>query len=141
MGHHGNYSNTAADKAIRSIDRKREQERKNMLHAAYEHAEELATKLLQHLLDEHIIETNSDRAIKELFAKQMRNLTEMEEFEINFKVAPLRGIVNDPNFLSLYFTQYIIEDLLDHPNVQDIFGDDATIYKAVDAVFSRIRHR
>ena len=141
MGHHGSYSNTAADKAIRSIDRKREQERKNMLRTAYEHAEELATKLLQHMLDEHIIETNSDRALKELFTTQMKKLSDMEEFEINFKVAPLRGIVNDPNFMSLYFTQYIIEDLIDHPNVQDIYGDDAGIYKAVDDVFAKIRPR
>ena len=141
MGHHGSYSNTAADRAIRSIDRKREQERKSMLHAAYEHAEELAIKLVQTLLDEHIIETNSDRAIKELFSAQMKKITDLEEFEINFKIAPLRGIVNDPNFMSLYFTQYIIEDLLDHPNVQDVYGDDASIYKAVDKVFATIRPR
>lgn len=141
MGHHGSYSNTAADRAIRSIDRKREQERRHMLHEAYQHADELAGKLFQCLLDEHIIETNSDRALKELFATQMKKISEMEEFEVNFKIAPLRGIVNDPNFLSLYFTQYIIEDLLDHPNVQDVFGDDATIYKAVDKVFSTIRLR
>ena len=141
MGHHGSYSNTAADRAIRSIDRKREQERKSMLHAAYEHAEELAIKLVQNLLDEHIIETNSDRALKDLFGAQMKKITEMEEFEINFKIAPLRGIVNDPNFMSLYFTQFIIEDLLDHPNVQDVYGDDATIYKAVDKVFATIRPR
>ncbi|MDH5299358.1 MAG: hypothetical protein OEV91_10105 [Desulfobulbaceae bacterium] len=141
MGHQGNYSNTAADRAIRSIDRKREQERKQMLQHAYQHAEDLAIQLVQKLLDEHILETTSDKAIKELVAERLKKLSEMEEFDIQFKTAPLRGLVNDPNFLSLYFTQYLIEDLIEHPKVQDVFGDDATIYRAVDAVFSKIRPR
>ena len=141
MGHQGNYSNTAADRAIRSIDRKREQERKQMLQAAYQYADDLAIQLVQKLLDEHIIETSSDKALKELVSTRLKKLSEMEEFDIQFKTAPLRGLVNDPNFMSLYFTQFIIEDLLDHPKVQDVFGDDATIYRAVDSVFAKIRPR
>jgi len=141
MGHQGSYSNTAADRAIRAIDRKREQERKHMLQTAYQHADDLAIQLVQKLLDEHIIETSSDKALKELISERLKKLSDMEEFDIQFKTAPLRGLVNDPNFMSLYFTQYVIEDLLDHPKVQDVFGDDATIYRAVDSVFSKIRPR
>ena len=49
------------------------------------------------------------------------------------------NLVPDPNLISLYLTQYIIEDLIDHDNIQDVFGDDLAIYNAVDSVLSRIR--
>ena len=45
----------------------------------------------------------------------------------------------DPNLVSLYLTQYITEDLIDHDNIQDVFGDDLAIYNAVDSILSRIR--
>ena len=123
------------------IDRRRENERYVLLRKSRDHAEELATTLVQRLLDEHIIETNSDRAIRESVEKQLKKMSDMEEFDLNFKVAPLRSLVQDPNIVSLFMTQYVIEDLIDHPNIQDVFGDDQDVYKAVDSVFSKIRPR
>lgn len=132
-------SNSATNKTINAIDRKREQERYHMLTMLSKNAEELATRLVQRLLDEHIIETTSDRVMREVFTDTMRRLQDMEEFDIQFKTAPLRGIVNDPNFITLYLTQYIIEDLVEHPKVQDVFGDDLTIYNVVDSIIGKIR--
>ncbi len=134
-------TNTAADKTINAIDRKREQERQYMLNMVSRNADELSAKLVQRLLDKHIIETNSEQAMRELFANQLRNLNDMEDFDIQFKIAPLRSLTNDPNFISLFLTQYITEDLLEHPKVQDVFGDDLDIYNAVDSVFNQIRPR
>jgi hypothetical protein len=129
----------AGDRAVAAIDRKRERERRFMLKAAYKNADEIALKLVQRLLDRQIIETTSESAIREVFSDLLRNLSEMEDFEIQFKVAPIRQLVMDPNFLSLYFTQYIIEDLMNHPKIEDVFGDDIDVYKAVDSVFDTIR--
>lgn len=141
MAHH--YSNPygADDRASRAIDRKREKEREQMLSSTFKNAEELSLKLVQRLLDKHIIETTSDSAIRELFTNILRKLPDMEDFEIQFKIAPLRTLVNDPNFISLYLTQYIIEDLINHNKIQDIFGDDLEIYQAVDSIFSTLRPR
>ena len=133
------FSSSATDKAIRALDRKRERERMYMLSMVYKNAEELATKLVQRLLDQGIIETTSAQALRELFTDLMRKISAMEEFDLQFKIAPLRTIANDPNFISLYVTQYIIEDLLDHPKVLDVFGDDLEIYNAVDSVLAKIR--
>lgn len=135
------HSNSVAERTARDIDRKREQERRQMLQSVYRQAEELAIALVQRLLDRHIIETTSDRALKEAFTDLFHKLPDMEEFDIQYKTAPLRGLVNDPNFISLYLTQYIIEDLIDHPKVQDVFGDDSEIYQAVDSVMEKIRPR
>jgi hypothetical protein len=131
--------NSSAEKAANAIDRQRERERKFMLQNCYKHADELSTKLVQRLLDNHILETTSDSTLRELFSKQLAKLSDLEEFEIQFKIAPLRSIVNDPNFISLYLTQYIIEDLIEHPLVQDVFGDDLDIYRAVDSVMGKLR--
>jgi hypothetical protein len=134
------FSNdSSTDKTIRAIDRKREQERRFMLSQAFKNAEELSTKLVQRLIDRHIIETTSEQAMRDIFVDLLRSLTNMEEFDIQFKIAPLRNIATDPNFISLYLTQYVIEDLIDHPKVQDVFGDDLDIYQAIDSVLSKIR--
>lgn len=102
---------------------------------------ELAVSLVQRLLDQHIIETNSVHAIQEVMARQLQNLGDKEEFDIQFKIAPIRNLTPDPNIVSLYLTQYIIEDLVNHPNIQDVFGDDLEIYRTVDSVLSKIRSR
>jgi len=140
MARHINPNN-ATNKTINAIDRKREQERHFMLMKTRDHAEELATSLVQRLLDKHIIETNSDRAIREAVEKELKRLIDMEEFDMQFKVAPIRSICQDPNIISLYMTQFVIEDLVDHPNIQDVYGDDNDVYSAVDSIFSKIRPR
>lgn len=131
--------NSSTNRTINAIDRKREQERRFLLMKARDNAADLATSLVQRLLDEHIIETNSDRAIREAVEKQLKKLIDMEEFDMMFKVAPIRSICQDPNIISLYMTQFVIEDLVEHPNIQDVFGDDLDVYKAVDSIFSKIR--
>ena len=132
-------NDSSTDKTIRAIDRKREQERRFMLSQAFKNAEEISTKLVQRLIDRHIIETTSEQAMRDIFADLLRSLSNMEEFDIQFKIAPLRNIANDPNFISLYLTQYVIEDLIDHPKVQDVFGDDLDIYLTIDSILDKIR--
>ena len=66
---------------------------------------------------------------------------DMEEHDINFKIAPVRQLVPNPNFISLYITQYIIEDLIDHKNIEDIFGEEADIYQVVDSILCALRPR
>ncbi|MFH0784845.1 MAG: hypothetical protein V2B20_23215 [Pseudomonadota bacterium] len=131
--------NRATDRTIRTIDRKREQERRKMFLRAKEHAQEFAAKLVQRLLDREIIETNSVAAVKDAFENQLLKLGYLEEFELQMKIAPIRTIAQDPNVVSLYFTQYIVEDLIQHPAIQDVFGDDLDIYRAVDSVFRVLR--
>ncbi len=106
---------------------------------AKDHAPEFAAKLVQRLIDREIIETNSVTAIKDAFESQLQKLGYIEEFELQMKIAPVRTIAQDPNVVSLYFTQYIVEDLIQNPAIQDVFGDDLDIYLAVDSVFRVLR--
>ncbi len=110
-----------------------------MFSRAKDHAQEFAAKLVQRLIDREIIETNSVTAIKDAFESQLQQLGYIEEFELQMKIAPVRTIAQDPNVVSLYFTQYIVEDLIQNPAIQDVFGDDLDIYLAVDSVFRVLR--
>ncbi len=131
--------NRTTDKTIRTIDRKREQERRKMFHRAKDHAPEFAAKLVQRLVDREIVETTSVSAVREAFENQLNKLGYIEEFELQMKIAPVRTIAQDPNVVSLYFTQYIVEDLIENPAINEVFGDDLDIYRAVDSVFRVLR--
>ncbi|CAK8716326.1 MAG: hypothetical protein D3920_02350 [Candidatus Electrothrix sp. AW2] len=138
MARHINPSRST-NKAIDALDRKRERERRFILNKAKDNAEELAIVLVQRLVDEHIIETNDVHAIQQGVERQLREPADMEEFEIRLKIADIRTLVPDPNILTLYLTAYIIDDLINHPKIQDIFGDDLDVYKAIDAVLSKLK--
>ncbi|MDU9047818.1 MAG: hypothetical protein Q3M30_03140 [Candidatus Electrothrix sp. Rat3] len=138
MARHINPSRST-NKAIDALDRKRERERRFILNKARDNAEEMAIILVQRLVDEHIIETNDIHAIQQGVERQLREPADMEEFEIRLKVADIRTLVPDPNILTLYLTAYIIDDLIKHPKIQDVFGDDLDVYKAVDTVLSKLK--
>ncbi len=127
------------DKTIRAIDRKREQERRKMFILARDNSEVLATKLVQRLIDRNIIETTSVENIQQVFEKQLRKLIDIEEFDMQLKLAPVRTLVQDPNIVSLYLTAFIIEDLIEHNDIQDIFGEDLDIYRSLDSVLKALR--
>jgi len=131
--------NRTTDKTIRTIDRKRERERKKMFLRAKDHAPEFAAKLVQRLIDREIIETTSVTDIREAIEAQLGKLGYIEEFELQMKIAPVRTIAQDPNVVSLSFTQFIVEDLIENPAIQDVFGDDLDVYRAVDSVFRVLR--
>jgi hypothetical protein len=131
--------NRTTDKTIRAIDRKREQERRKMFIFARDNSEMFATKLVQRLIDRHVIETSSVESIQVVFEKQLRQLGDMEEFDLQMKLAPVRTLVQDPNVVSLFLTQFVIEDLINHADIQDIFGEDLEIYRSLDSVLKVLR--
>ncbi|HBT97091.1 MAG TPA: hypothetical protein DEB25_05380 [Desulfobulbaceae bacterium] len=134
-------ANRATEKTIRAIDRKREQERKKMFQQARDHADLLATKLVQRLIDRGVIETTSPQTIREIVEEHLKKLPAIEDFDLQMKLAPVRTLVQDPNMVSLYFTQVIIEDLVNNPSVTDIYGADLDVYLAVDSIFKALRQQ
>ncbi|HIJ78153.1 MAG: hypothetical protein OEY01_02460 [Desulfobulbaceae bacterium] len=135
----GSHSRPFSDKTGGAIDRKRERERRQMLQLLYKNAADLSTKLVQRLLDNKIIETTDVEAIRTIFTNLSEKLSNMEEFDIQYKIAPLRQLVVDPNFISLYLTQYVIEELVENDKIQDVYGDDLEIYRVIDSVMGVIR--
>ncbi|MBK5099697.1 MAG: DUF507 family protein [Desulfobacteraceae bacterium] len=100
---------------------------------------EIHNKLSQTLLMKRIIETDNPTAISGLILNGLKKAMRSQEFDFKYFIAPIRDLVPRPNPHSLYMTQYIMEVMIDDPNVIDIYGTDEEIYEAVNEVFSKIR--
>jgi hypothetical protein len=68
----------------------------------------------------------------------LKKLLKTSEFDYKYFIAPIRGLVPRPNPISLYMTQYMLEDVMNDPCVIDVFGTEEEIYKAVNRVISNI---
>ncbi len=88
----------------------------------------IATKLVEH----NLVETTNKNAIEEQLQKCLDKLGRLDDFEIDFQVAPIRNLVPQPQIVSLYVTAFVIEKLINHKDVVDIFGSDEEIYFTID---------
>ncbi len=100
-------------------------------------ADELAQRLALKLVDEKLIETTNQRDLEEQIAGNLGQLLQAEDFDIQFAISPLRNLVPRPNRISLYITAFIIERLLDHRSVVDVYGTDEEIYNVVNTEVNR----
>ncbi|NLA75167.1 MAG: DUF507 family protein [Deltaproteobacteria bacterium] len=97
---------------------------------------EIHASLTQELLMQKVVESDDAGAFSELILKGLKKLLKISEFDYKFFIAPIRGLVPRPNPISLYMTQYILEDVMKDPCVVDVFGTEEDIYKTVNRVIS-----
>lgn len=99
---------------------------------------EIHSSLSQELLMAEIVETDNSAAFSDLILKGLKKLLRTNEFDYQYFIAPIRTLVTRPNHISLYITQYVLEDVLNAPCVIDVYGTDVDIYKAVNKVVSNM---
>jgi phosphopantetheine adenylyltransferase len=122
---------------ISEIETSREKERRNSIYTVKENIETLSNNLAMKLVEHKLIETNNKDAIEEQMAGALEKLTRSDEFEIDYQIAPFRRLVSSPNIVSLYMTAFILEKLINHKDVEDIYGTDEEIYLCVDEQVSK----
>ncbi len=94
--------------------------------------EEISRKLALKLVDAGLVEVKNIRELEEQLFGCINDLLNAEDFDIQFAISPIRDLVSKPNRVSLYITAFIIEKLLNHRTVVDIYGTDEEIYEAVN---------
>lgn len=99
---------------------------------------EIHRSLSQTLLMEKIVETENSTAFSDLLLKGLKKILKTSEFDFKYFIAPIRNIVPRPNPISLYITQYILEVVLNDPDVIDVYGTDKEIYQVVNNVITSI---
>ena len=99
---------------------------------------EIHTSLTQALLMEKIVETDNSAAFSDLLLKGLKKIPKTSDFDFKYFIAPIRSIVQRPNPVSLYITQYILEVVLNDPSVIDVYGTDIEIYQVVNNVITKI---
>ena len=94
--------------------------------------EPLSNAIAMKLVENNLVETTSKNVLEEQILKCLEKLSHADEFEIDYQNAPFRHIITQPNVVSLYVTAFVIETLINHKVVVDIFGSDEEIYLCIN---------
>ena len=118
-------------KLLSKIESSKERERIQIINSIRENTDTFSNKIAMKLIEQGLIETVSKNSIQEQLGKCLTALCTSEDFDIDYQVAPLRGLVSNPNIASLYVAAFVIEKLINHKDVIDIFGSDEEIYFSI----------
>jgi hypothetical protein len=130
--------NVRESNVISRLDSAKEAARAGAISKLYEVGEDLANRIAMKLIEEKLIETKNKKELERQLGGCIKTLISAEDFDVQYRIAPLRTIVRRPNFISLYLTAFIIETLINHRTIVDIYGTDEEIYRCVDSQVSRM---
>ncbi|MGO8945617.1 MAG: hypothetical protein ACLQJ7_18335 [Syntrophobacteraceae bacterium] len=122
---------------ISKLDHQKESQRYHAMNQLRHNIDELADRISMKLIEERLIETISKGDLQDQIQLALQKILDSEEFEIQFQTANIRTLVPRPNFVSLFVTAYIVEKLIDHKCIVDIFGTDEGIYASVNRQVNR----
>jgi hypothetical protein len=111
--------------------------RRKSIEALRDCKESLSNAIAQKLVEHKLVETNSKNALEEQIGGCLDKLSNAEEFDIEYQIAPFRNIVPNPNVVTLYVMAFVIETLINHKSVVDIYGSDEEIYHNIDKQVSK----
>ncbi len=95
-------------------------------------AEPLSNSIAMSFIQEKLVETKNKDDIQEQIAGSLQKLTRADEFDIDYQIAPIRHLVPYANVISLYLTSFVVEQLINHRSVEDIYGSDEQIYQCIN---------
>ncbi len=120
------------------IESSKEHARRQAINMVREDPIRFANPISMKLVEDHLVETTSKNVLEEEIVKCLETLTHADEFDVDYRIAPFRNLVQQPNVVSLYLTAFVIEKLIDHKTVVDIFGSDTDIYMCIHQQVSKL---
>jgi hypothetical protein len=116
---------------LSKIESQKEYSRKRTINAIKDCIDPLANAIAMKLVDTNLVETTNKNTLEEQIKKCLEKLGRADDFEIDYQTAPIRNLVPQPNIVSLFLTSFVIEKLIKHKDVVDIFGSDEDIYLSI----------
>ena len=95
-------------------------------------SEPLANAITSKLIEQSLVETTNQNSFEEQIKGCLERLTRMDDFDVDYQVAPFRNLVPQPQIVSLFVTAFVIEKMIDHRDVVDIFGSDEELYFTIN---------
>jgi hypothetical protein len=129
---------TRESSILSKIESSKEHARRVAINMVREDPTRFANPISMKLVEEHLIETTSKNVLEEEIVKCLETLAYADEFDVDYQIAPFRHLVQQPNVVSLYLTAFVIEKLIDHKSIVDIYGSDADIYMCIHRQVSKI---
>ena len=117
---------------LSKIESSKERAHKNAINSVRENIEPLSNSVATKLIEKRHIETTSKNSLEAQIAKRLEELCVAENFDIDYQIAPFRNLVPHPNIVSIYLTAFVLESLINHKDVIDIFGTDEEIYHCIN---------
>ena len=129
--------NSGESRLISRIETSKELDRRRAIRAVGDVVEPLSRSIANKLIENEHVETDNKNSLEQQLAQCLDKLNRAEEFDIDFQIAPFRTIVNAPHIVSLYVTAFVIEKLINHKDIVDIYGSDDEIYATIHKQVTR----
>ena len=110
------------------IESQKERTRRLAINSIKDCIDPLSNAIAMKLVDDNLVETTNKNTLEEQIKICLEKLGRADDFEIDYQVSPIRNLVPQPHVVTLYLTAFIIEKLLNHKDVVDIYGSDEDIY-------------
>ena len=117
---------------ISKIESSKEHARRIALQGIRDCQEQLANAISMKLVDESLVETTSKNVLEDQIGQCLETLSRADDFDIDYAIAPVRNIVPQPHVVSIYVTAFVLEKLINHKDVVDIYGSDEEIYLSIN---------
>ncbi|UCE81982.1 MAG: hypothetical protein JSV47_09580 [Deltaproteobacteria bacterium] len=130
--------NIRESNVISRLDSAKEAARAGAINQLYEVGEDLANRIAMKLIEQQLIETKNKKELERQISGCIKTLIAAEDFDVQYQISPLRTLVRRPNFISLYITAFIIEKLINHRTIVDIYGTDEEIYESVNSQVNKM---
>lgn len=122
---------------LSKIESSKEQARRKAIMGVRDNLETLSNAVAIKLVEQDLVETHNKNGLQEQVQKALERLAHAEDFDVDYQVAPFRSVVPHPNIVSLYLTAFVIEKLINHKDVVDIYGSDEEIYSCIHRQVTR----
>jgi hypothetical protein len=125
-------SNRGESRLISKIASSTEYEKRKAILSVADHLEELSNAISMKLVENNLVETHNKNSLEEQVANCLEKLARADDFQIDYQISPIRNIVANPHIVSLYVTAFVIENLIEHKDIVDIYGSDEEIYTCIN---------
>ncbi|RLB99602.1 MAG: hypothetical protein DRH34_12410 [Deltaproteobacteria bacterium] len=132
------YTGNREAKLLSKIESSKERERIRTISTIRDNIDAFSNKVSMKLIETGLIETVSKSSIENQIARCLDTLCKAEDFDIDYMVAPFRTLISSPNIASLYLTAFVVEKLINHKDVIDVYGSDDDIYYCIQKELSKL---
>jgi hypothetical protein len=122
---------TRESSIISKIESSKEYARRMAISGARDFIEPLSNAIAMKLVESNLVETTSKESLQKQIRGCLEKLSRADDFDIDYQIAPIRNLVPQPHVVSLYVTAFVIEQLIKHKDVVDIYGSDEDIYLSI----------
>ena len=116
---------------LSKIESSKEYARRMAIKGIVDCIDPLSNAIATKLVESNLVETTNKNSLEEQINNSLDKLQHADDFDIDYQVAPLRNLIHQPHVVSIYMTAFVIENLINHKDVVDIYGSDEEIYLCI----------